>query len=91
VSISSDNVFKPSVLSVREFLIVLRLSAATVTETAATTARESQDNEPTSNGNKLHERVEERRTDFNDEKEAHEEEVCDRKKGAPASDCESES
>ena len=33
----SDKVLKPSVLSVRTPLIVLRLSAATVTETAATT------------------------------------------------------
>ena len=37
----SDNVLKPSVLSVREFLMVRRLSEATVTETAATTAYES--------------------------------------------------
>ncbi len=37
LSINSDRVFRPSVFSVREFLMVLRLSAATVTETAATT------------------------------------------------------
>jgi hypothetical protein len=67
------------------------LGLATVTETAATTARESQDNEPISTGRKMHETGEERRTDFNDEKESHEEEACVRKKGPLASDCGSKS
>ena len=52
LSSSSDKVFKPSVLSVSEDLMAERLSLATVTEMAATTAGELRGNVAKNDGTK---------------------------------------
>jgi hypothetical protein len=66
--------------------MVLRLSAATVTETMPTTAHASQGSKSKSDGQNIANDAG-RRTDFNNQEEAHKDEIRNGKERALASDC----